>query len=358
MAKRILVIDDSALVRRQLTSLLQENGYETDTAKNGREGVEKALAEEFDAITMDINMPEMDGLSAVKRIMDKKPTAIVMISSLTTEDAGPTVEALELGAVDFVAKPGTFSADVEKNGKEILAKIAAAVRIPKRRLHRRIPPPPVEKAPIRERRNRLVRERTTLPASGEEVKSVVLVGASTGGPGLIEEICASLPADFPHPVCVVQHMPEKFTAAFAARLDRASKLTVKESEHNEPLLPGVVYVAKGGEHLHFAKKVSGRYVIRHGVAKTKRFFTPSVDEMYLSASEIFPGGNLFAVLLTGIGDDGAAGMLEIKNKGGRTIAESEETATVYGMPREAAERGAAQEVLPFPKIVQKIAAYR
>ena len=351
MAKRILIVDDSALVRKQLSELLTSAGYEIETAKNGQDACDKVFAEDFNAITMDINMPVMDGLSAVKEIMANKPTPILMVSSLTTEDAPTTLEALECGAVDYVAKPGTFKVDIEESGQDIIRKVRSAARIPKSRLAKK-------RVARRAIKPRVSSQRAEVVTPTEPADSVVLIGSSTGGPGLIEEICAWLPEDYPHAVCVVQHMPEKFTNAFAERLDRSSKLLVKESSDNDELLKGVVYVAKGGNHLHFRKKVSGKIIIKHGNPREKRFFTPSVDEMYLSAIDTFAPNKMLAVLLTGIGDDGANGMVELKKAGVFTVAESEETAIVYGMPKEAYLRGGTCEVLDFPKILRKITSYR
>lgn len=360
MAKKILIVDDSALVRKQLGELLSGAGYECEFARNGAEGVEKVLEGSYDAVTMDINMPVMDGLSAVKAIMEQKPTPIIMVSSLTTEDAGVTVDALEYGAIDFVAKPGTFNIDPRQNGEEILSKVRTASVVSVARLKGRsqLRLSKLEAGAKQEESPKTKSIQLSSAAGGATIANVVLIGSSTGGPRLIEEICASLPQDYPNAVCVVQHMPEKFTAAFASRLNNVSRLLVKESEHNEELLPGVVYIAKGGTHLHFAKKVSGRIVLRHGSADKKRFFMPSVDEMFFSAVEVVTPKKLVAVELTGIGDDGADGMVAIKKAGGYTIAESEETAIVFGMPKEAALRGGASEVLPFPKILRALCSIR
>ncbi len=354
MAKKILVVDDSALVRKQLGALLEDQGYEVDFAKNGQVACEKAMDVQYNAITMDINMPVMDGITAVKHIMTDSPTPIVMVSSLTTEDAGPTMEALELGAIDCVAKPGTSNLGLRNTADDILAYVKSASRIPRRRLEKRI------QEATRSLERREVRKRESAPKteSSTPAKKVVLIGSSTGGPGLLEDICASLPADYPFAVCIVQHMPEKFTEAFAKRLDRSSKLPVHEASNNQELMQSTVYLAKGGFHLHFRKKVSGKIVLRLEGSSEKRFFTPSVDEMYESALEVFEPQNMLGVLLTGIGDDGADGMVGLKNAGTHTLAESEETATVYGMPKEAYLRGGVSEKLPFSKILEKISRYR
>lgn len=354
MAKKILIVDDSALVRKQLGSLLEDQGYEVDFAKNGQVACDKAMAVHYNAITMDINMPVMDGITAVKHIMKDSPTPIVMVSSLTTEDAGPTIEALELGAIDCIAKPGTSNLGLRNTSEDIITSVKNASRIPRRRLEKRIQ----DSKRMLERRN--VRKKDSLEKieSTTPATKVVLIGSSTGGPGLLEEICASLPTNYPFAVCIVQHMPEKFTEAFAKRLDRASSVPVHEASNNQELMQSTVYLAKGGKHLHFRKKVSGKIVLKLEGSNQKRFFTPSVDEMYISALDVFEPKNILGVLLTGIGDDGADGMVGLKNAGTHTLAESEETATVYGMPKEAYLRGGVSEKLPFMKILEKISRYR
>ena len=367
MAKKVLIVDDSALVRKQLTEMIETLGFEIDVAKNGKEAVDKATAMQYDVITMDINMPIMDGIEAVKQIMQQKPTAILMISSLTTEDASITMDALDLGAVDYIAKPGTMNVGKRENREDILEKVEALSRISPRRLKRKAARPPVRE---RRRTEPLSRERNastsnvsssnvpTSNASSMDITKVVLIGSSTGGPGLIEQICASLPVNYKYPVCIVQHMPEQFTKAFADRLDRASSVSVQESTHNMELLPGHVYVARGGVHMNFAKKVSGKIVIREDKNKGDNFFQPSVNDMMLSAIQVFGASNLVGVILTGIGDDGARAMVKLREEGAYTIAESEESATVYGMPREAYDRGGVMEQLDFMQILKKIATLK
>lgn len=351
--KKVLIADDSALVRKQLSEIIGTLGFEIETARNGAEAVQKATETQYDVITMDINMPVMDGLTAVQKIMAIRPTPILMISSLTTESAGITIEALELGAVDYIAKPGTMNVGKSENTEDILQKIQTLSRISPRRLKIASRRPVQRERPIR------VRESTRAErADMGEVTKILLIGASTGGPGLIEQICRALPSGFSYPVCIVQHMPEQFTAAFALRLDKVSALPVVECKDHLELSNGTVYIARGGVHLHFAKKVTGKIVIREEKNKNSRFFQPSVDEMFSSALKVFSGEQITAVLLTGIGDDGANGMVEIKKSGGFTIGESEETATVYGMPREAYERGGVSQQLPFPKIVRALQTLR
>jgi two-component system chemotaxis response regulator CheB len=354
VAKKVLIVDDSALVRKQLTEMIQTLEFDIETAKNGKEAVDKATSKQYDVITMDINMPVMDGLEAVKQIMGAQPTAILMISSLTTEDASITMDALDLGAVDYIAKPGTMNVGKRENREDILTKVKSLSRISPRRLKRKIA------RPSQRERKRVDPEKkaqvSTLTSA--DISKVVLIGSSTGGPGLIEQICASLPANYKYPVCIVQHMPEQFTAAFAQRLNRASALNVHESAQNMELIPGNIYVARGGVHMNFAKKVSGKIVIREDKNKGENFFQPSVNDMMFSAMEVFDPKNLVGVILTGIGDDGADAMVKLKSGGAYTLGESEDSATVYGMPKEAYDRGGVMEQLDFKQILKKIATLK
>lgn len=351
--KRLLIADDSALVRKQISEIVAELGFEVDTARNGAEAVEKALSSQYDVITMDINMPVMDGITAVRKIMQTRPTPILMVSSLTTESAKITMEALDAGAVDYIAKPGTMNVGRDENSAEIVQKVTSLSRIPPRRLKNIVRRSVIRKRP-EDTRNALREEHK----SNADVTKILLIGASTGGPGLIEQICNALPSTFEYAVCIVQHMPEQFTASFATRLDKNSTLPVVESSDQMELYPGNIYLARGGVHMHFSKKVTGRVVIREEKIKGERFFQPSVDEMFLSALKIFRGDQITGVLLTGIGDDGAEGMVKIKQEGGFTIGESEETATVYGMPKEAYDRGGVSQQLSFPKIVRTLQTLR
>jgi len=351
--KKVLIADDSALVRKQLSEIIAELDFEIETARNGAEAVKMATETQYDVITMDINMPIMDGLTAVRKIMEARPTPILMISSLTTESAGITMEALDAGAVDYIAKPGTMNVGKSENRTDILSKLKSLSRIPPRRLKSVVRRPTVRERPQSVRDN--VRSSSAIDTN---VTKVLLIGASTGGPGLIEQICTALPIGFGYAVCVVQHMPEQFTAAFATRLDKVSQLPVVECKDHMELSNGMIFLARGGIHMHFAKKVTGKVVIREERSKNHRFFQPSIDEMMESALKVFSGEQITAVLLTGIGDDGADGMVKIKKAGGFTIGESEETATVYGMPKEAYDRGGVSQQLPFPKIVRALQTLR
>ncbi len=347
MAKKVLIVDDSALVRKQLKEIIQTLDFEIDIAKNGKEAVEKATSIQYDVITMDINMPVMDGIEAVKRIMQTKPTAILMVSSLTTDNAEITMNAIDAGAIDYITKPGTMNIGKAQNAQDIVNLVIYLSRIPKRRLQRKV-------------HKSVKRERKVVPKSVEEttdsrdIQKVVLIGSSTGGPGLIEQICAGVPQNYKYPICIVQHMPEQFTKAFAQRLNRSSVLNVHEANHGMELLPGNIYVARGGVHMNFSKKASGKIVIREDKEKGKNFFQPSVNDMMHSALDIFDAENLIGVILTGIGDDGADAMVELKKAGAYTLGESEESATVYGMPKVAYDKGGVSEQLNFLEILKKI----
>lgn len=356
MPKTVLIVDDSALVRKQLTQMIETLGFDIEVAKNGKDAVDKATSFQYDVITMDINMPVMDGIEAVRQIMQVQPTPILMVSSLTTEDATITMDALDLGAVDYIAKPGTMNVGKHENRDEILEKVSSLSNISPRRLKRKLARP-VQRERHRARTQTSQRESAS-NLSSKDIEKIVLIGSSTGGPGLIEQICASLPANYKHAVCIVQHMPAQFTAAFAQRLDRASVLPVIESKQNMELLPGHIYVARGGVHMNFAQKVSGKIVFREDKEKGKNFFQPSVNDMMKSALSIFDGKSLIGVILTGIGDDGADAMVNLKKEGAYTLGESESSATVYGMPKEAYNRGGVSEQLDFPAILRKIVTLR
>ena len=340
MKKKILVVDDSAVIRRYLVKLFEQNGYDVDTAKNGREALEKLRQTHFSLVTLDFEMPELNGIDTLKEIMRCCPTRVVMISSFTTESADLTFEALDLGALDYVPKP-TNSIDIPKISEEILKKVKNILLVP------------ISKVTSSMDKSELSRSDM---ASSDVDMGFVLVGSSTGGPRLIERICKSLPADYPHAVCVVQHMPTDFTANFAKRLNSLSAVEVVEADNDITLKAARVVIAKGGWHLHFRKKLK-EYKVKLAPNSANRFFVPSVDEMFFSAAEVLPPKKILAVELTGIGDDGADGMVELRKRGAYTIAESEKSAIVYGMPKEAYERGGAQKVLDFDDILEEILRY-
>ncbi|TCO59015.1 two-component system chemotaxis response regulator CheB [Caldanaerobacter subterraneus] len=345
---RVLVVDDSAFMRRCLKDILEneEDMEVIDTARDGNEAVKKAVELRPDVITLDINMPVMDGLTALQYIMSLAPCPVVIISSLSTEGALTTFEALELGAVDFVAKPGgTVSLGIKQLADEIVSKVRIAALSNKELLSssRNF------KKLLKRRNQEVTRKVYENKISKKEI--VVVIGVSTGGPKTLMEILPYLPSDFPAAVLVVQHMPPGFTQSFAQRLDQSCNLKVKEAEDKAFIEPGTVIIAKGGWHLVVERDSrSSKLITRLTQKPEETLYKPSINVTMKSVLENVDGRNIIGIFLTGMGDDGADMMVEIRKRGGLTIAESQETAIVYGMPRAAVERGGAEIVAPAYKI--------
>ncbi len=344
---KVLVIDDSALMRKYLRQILeQEPGTVVETARDGEDGLEKIASFDPDVVTLDINMPVMDGLTCLSHIMTESPRPVVMISSLTEKGALATFEALELGAVDYVYKPGgTVSLNIREAEAEIRAKVRAAAGAGCQRsrgLGERL-----------RRQREQTQPETPGPAAGKGfaagTEGLVLIGVSTGGPTTLETILTSLPADFPWPILVAQHMPARFTSVFAERLNRHCALSVSEVNRPTPLEAGGIYIGRGDADVTVGRRL--RRMVALSVPADERYlWHPSVERMVASALEHYPAQALIGVQLTGMGDDGAQAMSELRRRGGRTIAESEETAVVYGMPRALVELGGACEVLPVDRV--------
>jgi two-component system chemotaxis response regulator CheB len=317
-------------------------------ARDGEDAVAKARELMPDVVSMDINMPKLDGITALQMILEEKICPVVMVSSLTQKSATTTFECLELGAFDFVAKPdGTVSSNMGRVGDELIGKLKAAAA---RGVINR------EQRGSREQRNQLGRTayKPPVPAAFHNGgrKMAVAIGISTGGPATLQEVLPLIPADFPASVFLVQHMPPSFMASFAKRLNDSCALKVVEACSGMVIEPGVCYVAPGGMHLCLHRKLTGAVVIRTPTTPAK-LFMPSVSVMMESVLKIY-GADTVGVLMTGIGDDGADQMVAIKQAGGHTIAESEQTAVVYGMPREAVERGGACVVAPSHQVAGEI----
>jgi two-component system chemotaxis response regulator CheB len=354
---KLLIVDDSALMRRQLAALFEAaGGFELRLARNGREAVAENLAFQPDVVTLDINMPEMDGLSALAQMMDERPVPVVMLSSLTEKGALTTFEALNLGAVDYCAKPGgTISLSIEEIGKSLVSKVRGAARARVRR----------EEAPIlRAPAPRTLPPRAAAPAAARPAvesaapaagpaPGVVLVGVSTGGPRTLERILPLLPAGFPWPVVVAQHMPASFTGPFAGRMDTLCALNVVEANRPMPLAAGKVYVCKGGADVVVTRRAGVPTLLARPENKDY-LWHPSVELLGRTALEHYPADSILAVMLTGMGHDGADAFAEIARRGGHTIAESEDSAVVFGMPAELIRRGGAREVLPAERIAARL----
>ena len=367
MPGKVLVVDDSALMRRLLSAVLTQAGWTVAAARNGREGVEQLLEWQPDVVTLDINMPEMDGLTALSLMMQARPTPIVMVSSLTEKGAQATMEALALGAVDFIAKPGgTISLSIDDIQALLLEKVRTASRI---RLRPGRPaaamPAPVQRAPrpaLARPAPASPRTTTSAPASASPAPlrggmgrcpGLVLIGISTGGPRTLEDVLPQLPSDFPWPVLVAQHMPPNFTLAFAQRMDRMCALEVVEVGEPMSLEPGRIHIGRGGTDLVVVERL-GRLVAQPRPESPGHPWHPSADVMVESAMRVLPASQLVGVLMTGMGFDGARAMAELKARGGRTIAEAESSCVVFGMPSELIQRGGASVVLPSQDVARQL----
>lgn len=346
---KLLIVDDSALMRRQLSTMFQEEGgFEIRQARNGKEAVDENRDFKPDVVTLDINMPEMDGITALSLIMAERPVPVVMVSSLTEKGALATFEALNLGAVDYVAKPdGTISLSMGQIKAELLSKVRTAAKAQLKPSGSKIKGLAQR---LREEREKPV-ERPPTIRRGVVGDGLVLIGVSTGGPRTLEEILPQLPADFPWPIVVAQHMPAAFTRSFADRLNAMCALTVVEASSPTPVMPGTIYIGKGGADLVLGQR-GGKLTLIPKPESKEFLWHPSVELLGRSVLEHCDASRVIAVMLTGMGYDGADAFTAIKQQGGRTIAESKATAVVFGMPAELIERGGASLVLP----VQKIAA--
>jgi len=347
---RVLVADDSALMRRKLRRIIEEDPELEllDTARDGEDVVLKARELRPDVVSMDINMPKLDGISALQILVSEEICPVVMLSSLTQKGVATTFEALELGAFDYVAKPEGTVSDLETVARELCSKLkAAAAGGTLGRLHRKV------------RTRQVRREAAPQPDKAFYVDptprfdtKAVAIGISTGGPSTILDVLPLLPASLNAVVFLVQHMPGSFTSPFARRLDEACALKVLEATAGLEVLPGHCYVARGDFHMIVHRNSSGKVLLRTPTTP-ETLFRPSVNVMMESVLKAF-GRHTIGVLMTGIGDDGADQMVQIKAAGGYTIAESEESAVVFGMPREAIERGGADEVRPSWEVAKAI----
>ncbi|MGH8202024.1 MAG: chemotaxis-specific protein-glutamate methyltransferase CheB [Steroidobacteraceae bacterium] len=353
---KVLVVDDSALARKLFSHVLSEGAdFKVEVARNGLEALAQLEAFKPDVITLDVQMPQMDGLQCLDRIMVQRPCPVVMVSTVTAEGAAATLEALRLGAVDFVPKPtGAVSLGMQEFGPTLKEKVrtAAAARLPaSHRLRERVQfkisgsAAKLRVKPLAE----TVDDRAALPVGD----GLVLVGTSTGGPPALEALLAPLPASFPWPILVAQHMPAGFTGPLAKRLAGLCALTVLEVTQPTRLEAGCVYIGRGDADLVVSSRPSG--LIAMTVPSNPDYpWHPSTDRLVRSAMQYLPPAQLVGVLMTGMGNDGAEALASLRTKGGATIAEAEETAVVWGMPGELVRSGGAAYVLPLPNIAQRL----
>jgi len=352
-ATRLLIVDDSALMRKLMLSIFSaEPDFEVKTVRNGDEALTILNDYEPDVISLDINMPGTNGLRCLERIMVERPTPVVMFSSMTAEGAAETLEALSLGAVDYMPKPGGVTS---LNFGTVAAELVAKIRM-------------ASKAKVRRSRGlaRRLRERSTQPAARKRSslasslklngEGVVLIGVSTGGPKTLEEILPLLPAAFPWPIVVAQHMPANFTQALARRMDKLCALQVQEVSRPVALETGNVYIGRGDADI-LLRKHGQDIVVAPIPMLPQHVWHPSVNALVESAQTILQPQQIIGVLLTGMGDDGASSMANLRQQGGHTIAESEQSAIVNGMPRELIERNGAEVVLPAGEIASQLIAW-
>lgn len=347
---KALIVDDSAFMRKSISLML---GSDPDieiigTAKDGLEGYEMAQKFKPDVITLDIEMPRMDGLTALEKIMKDCPTSVIMVSSLTTEGADSTIKALELGAVDFIPKEMSFvSVNIVKIKEDLIRKVKALVkqRFLRKRLSR-IQGVTKSKTPVKARAS----QKTSLPRMNYKA---IALGISTGGPLSLQKVIPNLNLDMKVPMFIVQHMPPKFTKSLADRLNSLSKITVKEAEDGEIVKGGTAYIAPGGFHMTLKKSLKGEYSIKIDPEPSSTLHRPSVDIMMDSVLDVY-GKNTMGVIMTGMGRDGLEGVKKLKGLGGYAMAQDEESCVVYGMPRAIVDADLADVIAPLDNIAKVI----
>lgn len=341
---KVLIVDDSAFMRTAIERMLQDDaGIEIiGSAANGKEAVGKVVRLRPDVVTMDVEMPIMDGLHALKEIMRLCPTPVLMVSSLTQEGAKVTLDALELGAVDYVPKPGsTLSVNVLRLKEELLSKIHAVANCKPQAVK-------LEFVPTR-------RPTRRTPSKADSVITrAVFIGASTGGPPAIQKVLSLINPEINAPIIVAQHMPKAFTAAFASRMNTLCSIRVKEASDGEELQNSVVYICPGDHQTRIDKNIEGNYkfTIASNQDEQDRF-APCINTLFFSAAKEF-AHKAIGVILTGMGEDGVRGLKNIKLMGGLTIAQDRNSSVVYGMPRAALEQDAASRILNLEEIAKEI----
>lgn len=352
MAIKVLVVDDSALIRSLLSEIInrQPDMEVVGTAPDPLVAREKIKALNPDVLTLDVEMPKMDGLDFLERLMRLRPMPVVMVSSLTEKSSSITLHALELGAFDFVTKPKLdISNGMHEYAEELTDKIRGAARA-------RVRAPQARKAvhiPVQHKNSAdvvLAAEHHSFATT----EKIILLGASTGGTEALRTVLVDMPPDCPG-ILITQHMPEAFTKTFAKRLDTLCRIAVKEAEDGERILPGHAYLAPGNRHL-LLKRSGANYVAGLSDGPPVCRHRPSVDVLFRSAANC-AGKNAIGIIMTGMGDDGAAGMLEMHTAGAHTLAQNEESCVVFGMPKEAIARGGVAEIVPLHDISGRLFAW-
>lgn len=351
---KVLVVDDSAFMRRIISDILNSNDKieVLDTARNGSEAISKAIKLKPDVVTLDIEMPVMNGLDALPQIIKVVPTAkVIMFSSTTRRGTDETIKALELGAVDFITKPsGTIvNIKIEDIRDEIINTVIQVAYLTKKNNNSAEVKKLIYKSSNLERTfNNMIDSKRT--------KYIVAIGTSTGGPRALQDVIPYMPEDIPATFLIVQHMPPGFTKSLAVRLNNLSKITVKEAENGDILKPGTAYIAPGDYHMVINRTGLDEYIISLNSDPTVSGHRPSVNVMMESIAKI-ENKNLIAVMMTGMGSDGSEGMKKIKMAGGKTIAQDEESCVVYGMPKAVVNAGIVDSIVPLDRIAAEIIKY-
>jgi two-component system, chemotaxis family, protein-glutamate methylesterase/glutaminase len=350
---RVLVVDDSAFMRKVLETIFNADDQlqVVGQAKDGREAVALAESLKPDVIAMDINMPHMDGLQATAQIMTTNPKPIVIVSSESREGASSTLKALELGAIEFVAKPSSgIDLDMNSVKEELLRKVRMAAKVRVVRTASRLASTLQANNGSAPAHAKPAAPRASVSVGAEQRFPVVVLAASTGGPATVMRLAPGFTKDFPAAVILVQHMPAAFTSQYAAQLEEFTEIRVKEAEANDSLQPGVLYICPGGQHLRVSS--TGRIQLDNVTGRLNGYL-PNID-LTLESVAAFAGPMGIAAILTGMGNDGAAGSKAIKAAGGIVLAQDETTSVIFGMPAEAIKTGAVEQVLPIDDIYSAI----
>jgi len=353
MAIRVLVVDDSGFFRRRVKEILEEDPLLSvvGDAANGKEAIEQAAALKPDVITMDIEMPVMDGIKATQQIMASNPTPVIMFSSLTTEGAKATLDALEAGAIDFLPKRFEDISQDREEAKKLLCQRVREIGQKKSLLHKtRIKP--AATTSLQSNKATPATARPAVKISNKGGIDLVAIGTSTGGPLALQNVLVDLPADFSKPIIMVQHMPATFTPAFAKRLDQLCKITVKEAANGDRLQPGLALLAPGGKQMLIEGR-AGNATVKIIDSEPSLTYKPSVDITFRSANNVFPAKTL-AIILTGMGADGREGVRVLKAQGSEVWTQDEDSCVVYGMPAAVADAGLSDNVLNINDFTQAI----
>ena len=356
MTTRVLVVDDSGFFRRRVIEILEEDPLLTvvGDAADGQEAIDKVMELKPDVITMDIEMPVMDGITATKKIMASNPTPIIMFSSLTTDGAKATLDALEAGALDFLPKRFEDISQDREEAKKLLCQSVRAIASKKHTLKKVVPAAKtttsIPTATSKSVATPVARSAVKIAKSGNI--DLVAIGTSTGGPLALQNVLVDLPADFSKPIVMIQHMPSTFTPAFAKRLDQLCKITVKEAEDGDQLKPGLALLAPGGKQMLIEGR-AGNAVIRIIESEPSLTYKPSVDVTFRSINKVYPSKTL-AIVLTGMGADGREGARMLKTQGSEIWVQDEESCVVYGMPAAIVDAGLADQIFSINDFAQAI----